>query len=481
MRWPRLRFTVRQVTVAVMITVTTADVGCRVSGAQPDRWQKLLSELRAPDLKVRKEAANALVDLALESSRQKRTPAGAEALKKNLKTMAEIGRDKKEDPAVRALLVRAIGIGEFGPVARGIAPALIEILVDETDQEEVRSWCAMILPEIGPPEAVGPAIIAASQSRNTNVKVTASQALGRIGIEPERLIPLLNRAIADPVMQVRVAAVGIASGLVQKDRRALAIVLRATNDKDKVVQQNALMHLQMPGGKASGAKDQLIRLLNDPDPSIRVNSAVALIKITGDGAKYTAIPIEVLGSKASSAREVAALALTLSGPEAKEAVPALKQVLHDSNDKVRVHAAFALANITGQADDFLPSLIEGLASKDLEARIWAAGDLPHVLQGARSAVRLLTRAAMHEDPFVRAIAFSLLGSLEHDHAVTIPLLSGALSDRAAEVRIAALHALAAMGRDAQVAMPQVQKAINDPDENVRQIARRAVRQITGGD
>jgi HEAT repeat protein len=93
----------------------------------------------------------------------------------------------------------------------------------------------MILPEIGPPEAVGSAILAACQSRNTNVKVNASQALGRVAIDPGTLLPVLQRAVDDPEMAVRIAAVSAAGSLAKKDQRALPILLRAIHDKDKMV------------------------------------------------------------------------------------------------------------------------------------------------------------------------------------------------------------------------------------------------------
>src|SRR5262249_45892283 len=155
----------------IMLAATVAAQGRSpgAAGAEPDRWKQSIANLRAPDLKARQAAANSLIDLAFKSASEKRTPARTEALKNHLKALAAIVRDKNEDPVVRALLVRAIGIGHFGPLAREIAPALIQVVLDETDQGEVRSWCAMILPDIGPPEAVGPAILAACQSRNTNV------------------------------------------------------------------------------------------------------------------------------------------------------------------------------------------------------------------------------------------------------------------------------------------------------------------------
>ena len=47
--------------------------------------------------------------------------------------------------------------------------------------------------------------------------------------------------------------------------------------------------------------------------------------------------------------------------------------------------------------------------------------------------------------------------------------------------MAALEALGAMGREARAALTEVQEAVNDPSEVVRQIARQAVRRITGKD
>ncbi len=458
----------------------TLSLGCASSpGSVEDKWAKAFADLRNADVKVRRLAAESLVDIAFECRSAKRTAEEAANLRKHIRTMADVIHNKEEDAEVRASLMHALGVGEFGALAQEVVPSLIEVLLDETDHAVVRSWIPMVLPDIGPSEKVGPAIIAATKSKNTAVQVNASQALGRLALDSDTLLSLLNKAMDDPTVQVRAAAVAHAAVLAKKDKRAGLILVRATSDPDKAVQQLTVSLAQALGPDAKDVEPELIKLVKSADPSIRVHSAVALTRISSEGSKYLPVAIEALQAEEASIRASAALALSTSGAEAKAAVPALSERLRDPEDKVKVLSAGALVSITGKAEEHLSTFVAGLASEDEEARIWASRLLGLAARQAKSAAQpLLLQAIKHDNGFVRSVALSILGGIELDRATALDVFSSALEDQEAAVRIAALLALEQMGRAAEPARPKVTAALQDPNKDVQIIARQTLRKIT---
>ncbi len=450
-----------------------------------DQWDKVLVGLRNPDLSVRREAADSLSDLALAFRSVRQTPKLVEVMQGHMKVLADIIRNKEEDPQVRVGLIRALGIGEFGSIAQVAVPALIDTLRDEADNESVRGESAMILPYIATPGQAGPVILAATGSHSRIVRVNALQALNQLAIDPDTLLPLLARAINDPERSARIAAAGQAARLVKEggDKRALMILVRTAHDQDGEVKRSAASLLRHLGPDAKDAEAELTILLKSPDPLIRANSVAALMEITGERAKYSATLIEMLRSKDAAVQEAAAQALVPSGPEAMATVPALTDALHDPTEKVRVYAAAALVSVTGKAARSAPILVEALASRDQQVVWWAAGALDlAALHDPAALEPVLLRAIRHKNSNVRAIALARLGAnklLSRDRAVALEIFSAALQDESPDVRTRALELLGDMGNEAQPALPEIKKNLQDPNETVRRKARQAVQKITG--
>jgi HEAT repeat protein len=450
-----------------------------------DGWEKAIADLRNPDLGVRRKAAESLSDLALAFRSVRRTTKLADTMNAHMKIFAEYIRNKKEDSQVRVGLIHMLGVGEFGSIAQAAAPALIDALRDEADDERVRGESAMILPYIAPPDQTGPVILSATKSRSQIVRINALQALNQLAVDPDALLPLLARAIDDPERSARIAAAAEATRLVKErgDRRALPILLRAANDPDGQVKQSATLLLQSLGTDAKDAEAALVALLKDPNPSIRASSATALMEITGDAAKYAAILTEMLRSKEAADREAAAQALVPSGPRATALVPVLTDALHDPVERVRVYAASALLEITGKAADYAPILVEALASRDERVQWWAAGALDLVAMHDEAALELpLLQATRHKNPAVRIMALTTLwtrGLLSRDRAAALEMFTAALQDESPDVRARSLEFLGDMGHEAQPALPEIKRALRDADETVRNKAQQALRKILG--
>jgi HEAT repeat protein len=193
-------------------------------------------------------------------------------------------------------------------------------------------------------------------------------------------LPNLSRAVRDPLVQNRLAALEVIETLGPSAAPAVPAVMEALGDRDLFVRWAAARTLGKVGPVRPAVEvPALARLLSDPDVDVNKAAAVALERygpqaIAAVGAlvrmlradhwvlRIQAIQsLESIGTGAVSA--IPALAAAMSdpdirvrrgsadllgkfGPQAKEAIPALRQALGDSKPDVRKAAGDALLSIT---------------------------------------------------------------------------------------------------------------------------------------
>jgi CubicO group peptidase (beta-lactamase class C family) len=160
-----------------------------------------------------------------------------------------------------------------------------------------------------------------------------------------------------------------------KDTQDLAPLVKALQDPDPRVRENAAESLGQMGPGASEATDPLLHCLSDADPYVIGKAAEALSRIGG-----AAVPglIRVLEHAVPAARWPATIALGKIGPEAHPAVPALTQALSDTTADVRWGAAVALGNIGPKAQPAVPALMRALSDRDQDVRFGASQALDRI-------------------------------------------------------------------------------------------------------
>jgi HEAT repeat protein len=331
----------------------------------------MLLDLKNPDLKVRQSAVEALVRLAALSHEDA-------AIRESRKTLVRVVEDKHEDAEVRGQIVRALAMTSVRKrIDQDIIPTLTQVLADPKDDEGVRSWIAMCLPDLATPEVAGPAILAALRSESNRVRVNAAQQVGRVQTDPDKAIAWLKQAVNDPDTPLRAAAVSLACMLAESDRRAMEVVLRGMSDRDPTIRDLALQSLRPGRALKADATDVRVaveKLQQDPVPGVTMSAAVLLIKLDPEHApKHLAVIIDALRSDQPSKRESAARALALGGSEYRAAIPALQLAVKDPSERIRVHAAMALGRITGDKEPSSSILAELGKSKDAEVMMWARG------------------------------------------------------------------------------------------------------------
>jgi HEAT repeat protein len=390
--------------------------------------------------------------------------------------------------------------------------------------EQLRIAAAGALGHIGGTDAVHYLSAAANNDRNTDVRLKAVEALGRIGT-PGTVKPLgkvLNnddqdvnvrrlaakvlgkinsKEAAAPLIEVlknwdyqvrRYAAQALGN---IKDEQAIAPLIAAlTGDKHRDVRHDAAQALIKINCKKAvpllgktfynnryknarqDVADVLVRMgceksvkplidaFDHNDYDIRQKA----VNTFGPSNSKQVVKqlIEAVKNKNSSWLKRFNAAVALGRMKSKEAVEPLMEVLADRNPKVVYGAVIALGQ-TGDANALEP-LIERLKSKDKIMRFRCAEALG--LIGNKEAVEPLITALEDEDARVRqyaAQALGLIGSPKaEDHIIT------ALKDEDRIVRQGAAEALGQIGSNKSV--EHLIAALRDEDETVRQKAAESI-------
>jgi len=348
----------------------------------------LITDLRAEDSSLRREAASALAKLGSEK-----------AINPLIKALTD---DKESDVQERA----AIALGQLGS-EKALDP-LIKVLTTDVHKENNLRWTvAFALGVLGSEKALDPLIKVLTTDKASSVRWAAAYALGNIGSE---------KAI-DPLIKA------------------------LTTDKDTLVRWDSAEAL----GKIRSEKaiDPLIKALTtDKDTVVRWYSAEALGKIKSEKAIESLI--EVLTSDGDSDVrdwDWAAIALGVLGSE-KAIEPLIKVLTTKTDNELRRYAAEALGKI--KSEKAIESLIEVLTSDgDRGVRRGAAIALGQI--GSEKAIKPLITALINDsDSDVRDGAVVALGIIGSKTAVE-PLISALTIDTDSDVRGRAAAALGEIG------------------------------------
>jgi HEAT repeat protein len=258
------------------------------------------------------------------------------------------------------------------------------------------------IPEIRPPLKPGPRTQAAPAGMG-EVQLTylAQPAPAKAPGEPPPLgdaIPALMRALQDPEVRIRLAAVDALE----------AITARTGNDT---------LAQEMGKGPAAAAARGLTRALTDPDRFVRWAAARTLGKTAPlndaqDGPQVEAAAVaglaRLLSDRDPDVRLRTALALEHFGKAAQSAVPALAVAASRGDLEARISASHAIEMIGGHAAEAVPALALGLTDPSVRLRRTVASALDAYGADARQARPALNRALADDDPEVRRLVSNAL-------------------------------------------------------------------------
>jgi len=242
------------------------------------------------------------------------------------------------------------------------------------------------------------------------------------------IIPLVEPALKDPEVRVRVAAAQV------------------------------FCHLKRPKGC-----ERLLQYAKAPNPDERASAIRALV----DRQPSEVLPILIESSEHKQPSVRGASATGFAHVPTAEAVTALTRLLRDPLPPVRIAAAVSLGQLRGF--DVRTPLHGALDDRDLPVRAFVIGAL--LEQGERyeilaGPIQTLTNA---KEPAVRAAVARALGhAVESNREPTRSALMLLVQDTVPRVRIAAIKSTAKI--DDSRAIPLLKQGLHDEDDAVRATA-----------
>lgn len=249
-------------------------------------------------------------------------------------------------------------------------------------------------------------LVAAIQSDDPFVRVTAARGLASLPPAPDVTLPIIEKALAnaDPAT-VQHAADAIAS----LGPAALPQIVHGL--EIPAVRIMALQVLGQLGPEAASATDAVAALLSNEDPDVAVEAALTLAKIGPSAAGAVPSLVQALVRKEEGVAPSAAYALGQIGPDAAAAQDALIASLESADSTTALASAWALtkvAPVETHATRVVPVLAAGLQAASPMLRKGAAEALGSLGPLAKDAAAALEKAAQDEEDAVKAAAVEAL-------------------------------------------------------------------------
>jgi HEAT repeat protein/lysophospholipase L1-like esterase len=239
----------------------------------------------------------------------------------------------------------AWALGEAGPAARSLAPALARRL-REDGAAGVRASCARALAGIGSRGGMA-ALFAALDDPSEAVRAAAAQALARIGPTPEDVAPLADALTSRDRYVAAFAAWSLGNLGALAEPAVDALVRALARDETDAVVAGALARI---GPAAKAAVPELVRALASDDHGRRWRAARTLGRIGPAAEPAVAALTAALADPSAVVRAQAARALGRIGPAGKSAAAALQRATGDREPWVRDEARQALDRLAGGPD-----------------------------------------------------------------------------------------------------------------------------------
>jgi beta-lactamase regulating signal transducer with metallopeptidase domain/type II secretory pathway component GspD/PulD (secretin)/HEAT repeat protein len=259
-------------------------------------------------------------------------------------------------------------------------------------------------------------------------------------------LPLLITATRDKDDEVRVAAIRALARLKSPRPEAVTVLgnlaASETNLKAAFFAAEALKEL---GPAAAPAVPSLIRALKERN----VNGTFK------DSANNQVVP----GIMGLSLRQAAIEALGNIGPAATDAIPVLRELMEDRGPfsaRQRTLSAKAMWQITGKASESLPVLISELQSYDSSG---AAHILGLMESDASPAIPALQAALQSRVSYTRLQAALALNKVDPQFPFPLPMMMELLNDEFPHTRFRAAEAIWSVSRDAPAILPTLMELL----------------------
>jgi len=293
-----------------------------------------------------------------------------------------------------------------------------------------------------------------SQAGASALRYRILSARGRIGQQPQSVVPVLIDALRSEDSALRSAAVeslGSFGAAAAPAVPTLILLARESLAQTRNRSQESLVQLRKRLGTSSTRQDGP-ELPTDPQP-------IGLFK------RYGLLP-EVDPMSSSLLRTLGSI-----GRPAKEAIPFLVEEYNQRENPARCEAAFARWQIDGDVQAVFPVLLEGIRHPVFHER---SHMIPFLRRIGSEAVPVLLVAFRDTDSTVRATAVECLAKKIQPEALLDPvILKSGINDSNLSVRIAMIQGLGACGEKAAAA-PLLKPLLNHSKHVIRKVATEAL-------
>jgi len=393
------------------------------------------------------------------------------------------------DVAEKTQAVQAIG--EYGPLAAGAVPTLLNML--KTDDLALRHEIVITLGRIGSDARVAvPTLSRLLNGKSVILKHSAIRSLGKIGPGASSAVPGLKKLLKSDNSFLRIPAARSLVQIQSQDsalqKAVIPVLVKGLDDQQDDVRNTAVIGLSeigeaaVPaivamigassascthacdalaemGPAAQSSIPTLIQKLSDADSTNCWHAASALGAIGSRPEKSVPALSKLLSHSSADVRLHAALALAEFGTEAKSAVPALVNSLNDSNETVRRSAIWSIGEIGPAASNAIPELNKTLEDASGVIAIHTMEALGKI---GSAAVPMLTEKL--DDEHFQILAAHVLGEIGPAAKSAVSKLTSLIRSKDKDVQFEAMLAIANIGPDAQQAAPALLKLLASDDK-----------------
>ena len=200
-----------------------------------------------------------------------------------------------------------------------------------------------------------------------------------------RDLPRVEVLLRDPDIMIRRSSAEILERLEEKGIPALAGVVLAMQDRDRMVRWTAARAVgtmgKLPPDQNPAAVAGLAKLLSDSDLNLRIAAAYSLEAMGPVAADAIPALGEAIRVGDVEVRQACMYALIKMGSRAVEALPALIEALKSNDSRVLKIACETIAEIGPPAIAALPALRRLIGSEEGEVRSWASEAMLSIQRG----------------------------------------------------------------------------------------------------
>jgi HEAT repeat protein len=421
------------------------------------------SEVRVPSFVA--DELGKLAGLDLEALEQERQRQRIKRLRHNLFA---------PDATVKDRVHYLREIGESGSVAKFAAPAIVQFLTN--DNSSVRLSAAEALIKLGnASEAVEHTLLALLQDDDWPVRLSAAKALIKLGNASEDVVQTLLALLQHDDLKVRMDTAEALGNLGNASEEVAQGLLPLLQDDDWPVRSLTAEALGNLGNASEDVVQGLLPLLQDDNSHVRFLTAQALGKLgnTSEDVVQGLLPL-LQDDSSSVVRLSAAQALIKLGNASEDVEQTLLALLQDDDWRVRRAAAETLSNLSKASEPVVQGLLALLQDDDSDVREAAAEALVKLGNASEPVMQRLLALLQDDDSDVRYLAAQVLGELGNASEPVVQGLLALLQNEDSGLRYLAAQVLGELGNASEPVVQGLLALLQDDDSDVRYSAAEAL-------